>query len=98
MGLHESEIENECPNCCFECDPIELIQNLNGFCDACQRWDSCKHSKATPCKYYEDPCHYLCRECKNGNNFELSKKKFRQFKLERIIELEKEIVALKEDL
>lgn len=64
------EYDSCCDNCNYECSSEELKRNDNGFCDACNRWIGCKHSKDNPCIYENDPCHYLCRECRDGNNFE----------------------------
>ncbi len=64
------EYDSCCDNCNYDCSSEELERNDDGFCDACQRWSGCKHSKETPCIYEKDPCHYLCRECRDGSNFE----------------------------
>lgn len=67
----KKKLLQECDNCQHDADPNEFLSNENGLCNACNRWSGCKHSETNPCYYYyNDPTHYLCRECRNGSNFE----------------------------
>lgn len=84
-------IEEGCPNCQCDCTEEELEKNMDGYCNECQRWYSCNHSKETPCVYWMDPCHYYCQECKESNHFTLDESGSKKWKLERIDELKREI-------
>ncbi len=83
--------DTECDNCNFACEQCELDNNMNGFCDCCQRWNSCIHTDKNICRYFNDSTNYNCRECKKGINFELDISRTIEYK-------QNEIIILKRDL
>jgi len=95
--MSEEEL-TECNNCHFDCKKSELESNYNGDCDDCQRWFGCINSEEKPCLYYDDCCHYLCRECRDGKNFELDITGSEEWKLNRIMELKEEIKILENEV
>jgi hypothetical protein len=55
----------ECPNCSKEVEKKELSRNKNGLCDECHRFTR----KCFKCAYYNDPCHYICQDCRHNENY-----------------------------
>jgi len=93
-----SEEYTYCDYCDSTCKESELLVNHNGYCNDCQRWHNCLHADESPCFYYSDPCHYICKECRDGKNFKLDITESKEWKLKLIKQFEEKIKILKDEL
>jgi hypothetical protein len=108
MAFSELRDNDEiCQKCRFNPD-LEMDFNcMGGSCASCKDHDNFKPEKCydpklcAKCDLENDPCHYLCVECQNGNNYQIPPTRVEEIQNEinllkqKQAELERELITIK---